>query len=127
MTSTEFEQMTLRRCAVAWLLGLSVCNMFNGLARGEVGQNIKADSGPRTNLTSFAGCRFVPATWADGDSFSVRFPDETEQTVRLYGVDCIEWHVTDETDARRLSSDPHSRDWRGARPSDRRKPAIRRG
>ena len=102
MTSTEFEQMTLRRCAVALLLGLSVCNMFNGLARGEVGQNIKAYSGPRTNLTSFSECRFVPATWADGDSFSVRFPDETDQTVRLYGVDCIEWHVTDETDARRL-------------------------
>ena len=127
MTSTEFEQMTLRRCAVALLLGLSVCNMFNGLARGEVGQNIKAYSGPRTNLTSFSGCRFVSATWADGDSFSVRFPDETEQTVRLYGVDCIEWHVTDETDARRFSSDPHSGNWRGARPSDRRKPAIRRG
>ena len=55
-----------------------------------------------TGLTAFAGCKLVPTDWADGDSFSVRFPDGEERTIRLYGVDCLEWHVTDETDARRL-------------------------
>lgn len=95
--------MTLRRCSVVLLLGLSACSMFIGLARGEE-QKDKADSSPRTNLTSFAGCQFVSAPWADGDSFPVRLPDGSEPTVRLYGVDCIEWHVTDETDARRLSA-----------------------
>lgn len=55
-----------------------------------------------TGLTSFPGCELVPAEWADGDSFSVRFADGKERTIRLYGVDCLEWHVTDETDARRL-------------------------
>ncbi len=53
-------------------------------------------------IKSLAGCRFVPTEWADGDSFSVRFPDGSEQTVRIYGADCIEWHVNDESLARRL-------------------------
>ena len=53
-------------------------------------------------MKSLPGCRLVPTEWADGDSFRVRFPDGTEQTVRIYGADCIEWHVTDESDARRL-------------------------
>ena len=46
--------------------------------------------------------RLVPTDWADGDSFRVEAPDGEQHTVRLYGADCIEWHVTDETDARRL-------------------------
>ncbi|MDX2082337.1 MAG: helix-hairpin-helix domain-containing protein [Terrimicrobiaceae bacterium] len=53
-------------------------------------------------LQSFSGCSFVPTEWADGDSFRVRFPDGEERTVRLYGADCIEAHVRDESDARRL-------------------------
>ena len=53
-------------------------------------------------LKSIAGCRLVPTDWADGDSFRVGFPDGSEQTVRIYGADCIEWHVNDESDARRL-------------------------
>ncbi len=55
-------------------------------------------------LQNLAPCRLADAEWADGDSFIVLFPDGTRQTIRLYGVDCIEWHVNDETDARRLRS-----------------------
>lgn len=53
-------------------------------------------------LQEIRGCRFVPTDWADGDSFQVAMPDGKALTVRLYGADCIEWHVTDESDARRL-------------------------
>lgn len=53
-------------------------------------------------LTKLAPCTLVPTEWADGDSFLVRFPDGKQHTVRLYGVDCMEWHVNDPTDARRL-------------------------
>lgn len=55
-----------------------------------------------SGLTTFTGCTFVATDWADGDSFRVRFPDGSEATIRIYGADCIEWHVTDESDARRL-------------------------
>jgi len=44
----------------------------------------------------------VEADWADGDSFPVKLPDGRQITARLYGADCIEWHVNDETLARRL-------------------------
>lgn len=53
-------------------------------------------------LQSFPGCTLVEAEWADGDSFPVRLPDGRQVTARLYGADCIEWHVNDETLARRL-------------------------
>jgi competence protein ComEA len=53
-------------------------------------------------VKTLAGCQLVPAEWSDGDSFRVRLPDGTEQTVRIYGADCMEWHVNDESDARRL-------------------------
>lgn len=53
-------------------------------------------------LTRVESCQLVPTDWADGDSFLVRTPDGKNHTVRLYGVDCIEWHVTDTSDARRL-------------------------
>jgi len=53
-------------------------------------------------LQEFTNCTLVPTAWADGDSFLVRFPDGAERTVRLYGADCIEWHVTNATDERRL-------------------------
>jgi len=54
------------------------------------------------DLQTIEGVELVSTHWADGDSFRVRFPDGTEHTVRLYGADCLEWHVTDGTDARRL-------------------------
>lgn len=53
-------------------------------------------------LQTFSDCTLVEADWADGDSFPVRLPDGRQVTVRLYGADCIEWHVNDETLARRL-------------------------
>jgi competence protein ComEA len=55
-------------------------------------------------LQAIEGCTLVAADWADGDSFRVRLPDDQEITVRLYGADCLEHHVVDETDARRLRS-----------------------
>jgi len=53
-------------------------------------------------LATLKNCKFVPAEWSDGDSFQVQTPDGALHTIRLYGADCFEWHVTDETDARRL-------------------------
>ncbi len=53
-------------------------------------------------LTRLEGCVLMPTEWADGDSFLVRAADGTEFTLRLYGADCVEWHVNDETDSRRL-------------------------
>jgi competence protein ComEA len=57
-----------------------------------------------SDLAVIEGCTLVSADWADGDSFRVRLPDGEEITVRLYGVDCLEHRVADETDARRLRS-----------------------
>ena len=54
------------------------------------------------NLQQLNDCTYVPASWADGDSFLVRGPDGKEFTLRLYAVDCVEWHVKDAADARRL-------------------------
>ena len=53
-------------------------------------------------LTHLERCTLVKADWSDGDSFPIRTADGKEITIRLYGADCIEWHVTDESDARRL-------------------------
>lgn len=53
-------------------------------------------------LTSLKSCKLIPTEWSDGDSFLVQAPDGTQYTIRLYGADCFEWHVNDETDARRL-------------------------
>jgi endonuclease YncB( thermonuclease family) len=53
-------------------------------------------------LQNFTGCEFISSSWADGDSFPVRLPDGREITARLYGADCIEAHVNNESDARRL-------------------------
>lgn len=53
-------------------------------------------------LVELRACKFIPTEWADGDSFEVQTADGASHTLRLYGADCIEWHVTDETDARRL-------------------------
>ena len=54
------------------------------------------------DLQTIENVRLVPTEWADGDSFLVRFPDGSEHTLRLYGADALEWHVTDNADARRL-------------------------
>jgi len=54
------------------------------------------------SLQTFPSCTLVEADWADGDSFPVKLPDGRQITARLYGADCIEWHVNDETLARRL-------------------------
>ncbi|MDF3129425.1 helix-hairpin-helix domain-containing protein [Kiritimatiellaeota bacterium B1221] len=53
-------------------------------------------------LTTIKGVKLLPTPWADGDSFRALFPDGSEHTLRLYGADCFEWHLTDESDARRL-------------------------
>jgi endonuclease YncB( thermonuclease family) len=55
-------------------------------------------------IGAIEGCTMVPAEWADGDSFRVCTQAGEEHTVRLYGADCLEHHVNDETDARRLRS-----------------------
>ena len=53
-------------------------------------------------LTELTDCKLVPTAWADGDSFLIETAGGKQHTLRLYGVDCFEWHVADETDARRL-------------------------
>ena len=54
-------------------------------------------------LRELKDCTLVSTDWADGDSFRIRLPDGKNQTIRLYGVDCIEMHVQgDDSNARRL-------------------------
>jgi competence protein ComEA len=53
-------------------------------------------------LTRLQQCKLVETEWSDGDSFQIQTADGQTQTLRLYGADCIEWHVNDDTDARRL-------------------------
>lgn len=67
----------------------SMASLVLGEARGE-------------GLTTLKNCKRVPTEWADGDSFLIQTADGKQHTVRLYGADCFEWHVTDESDARRL-------------------------
>ncbi|MDA3874820.1 MAG: helix-hairpin-helix domain-containing protein [Kiritimatiellae bacterium] len=55
-----------------------------------------------SDFTTVEGVHYVPTPWADGDSFRVRFPDGTEHTLRLYGADCMESKINDDSDARRL-------------------------
>lgn len=55
-------------------------------------------------LTNLPNCKLIPTPWADGDSFLVRASDGNQYTIRLYGADCIESQVTDNSDARRLGS-----------------------
>lgn len=47
------------------------------------------------DLPEIKDCTLVPTEWADGDRFLVRLPGGKEMTLRLYGVDCVEWHVSD--------------------------------
>lgn len=53
-------------------------------------------------LQRFEHCDLLLTDWADGDSFRVGLEGGLEITVRLYGVDCMEWHISDSSDARRL-------------------------
>jgi len=55
-------------------------------------------------LETISGCTFIPTEWADGDSFQIKVPDGDLMTVRLYAADCMELHINDDTDARRLRS-----------------------
>ena len=54
------------------------------------------------DLQTLSNCKLIKTEWSDGDSFLVELEDGQQITVRLYGVDCVEYHVTDTTDARRL-------------------------
>ena len=65
-------------------------------------ESVPADEPSRSGLQTLPNCRLVPTDWADGDSFLIRTEAGKELTLRLYGADCIEWHVNDDTDARRL-------------------------
>jgi len=56
----------------------------------------------QNNLQRFENCQFIETDWCDGDSFRVKNADGKQFTLRLYGVDCLESHVHDDTDARRL-------------------------
>ena len=69
-----------------------------------VSANTSATAAAASELQVIEGCTLVAADWADGDSFRVKLPAGEEVTVRLYGADCLEHHVADETDARRLRS-----------------------
>jgi competence protein ComEA len=53
-------------------------------------------------LTSLKHCKLIATEWSDGDSFQIQTLEGQEHTIRLYGADCIEWHVNDDSDARRL-------------------------
>lgn len=55
-----------------------------------------------SELVTLPDAELVHTHWADGDSFRVRFPDGEELTLRLYGADCLEWHISSESVARRL-------------------------
>jgi competence protein ComEA len=53
-------------------------------------------------LLALHNCKFVATDWSDGDSFRIEDAQGKQYTIRLYGVDCLEYHVNDTTDARRL-------------------------
>lgn len=75
--------------SLLWLLVIKSLLLIIGPANGA-------------ELIEIKNCELVRTDWADGDSFLVRSPQRGEFTVRLYGADCMEWHVTDPTDERRL-------------------------
>ena len=61
-----------------------------------------ARSAAAEDLTTLKSCKLLPAEWADGDSFLIQTANGASHTIRLYGADCIEWHINNDTDARRL-------------------------
>ena len=75
------------------LLAIIFCFLFlNNRANCVIGDELQA----------FHNCKYVETNWADGDSFQIEDADGTQFTIRLYGVDCLEYLVNDTTDARRL-------------------------
>lgn len=74
--------------APVWLVLLLACLFHGAVSAAE--------------LQRFDGVQLELTDWADGDSFRVRFLDGSQHTLRLYAVDCLELHVSDRTDARRL-------------------------
>ncbi len=86
---TKESTLYLRLSSVAFLiLVLAVC--------------VASQAEAQSNLQRFDNCRFVEADWADGDSFLVKNALGEQFTLRLYGVDCLESQVNDDSDARRL-------------------------
>ena len=66
---------------------------------------IAADAVAQSNpLQQFDNCTFIETDWCDGDSFRVKNGDGKRFTLRLYGVDCVETRVQDNSDAARLRS-----------------------
>lgn len=63
---------------------------------------LHVSAAPTKPLVSLRNCSLVPTEWADGDSFRIKTAAGEEHTIRLYGADCMEWHIGDDTDARRL-------------------------
>ena len=63
---------------------------------------VPISAAPAKTMQKFANCTLIATKWADGDSFQIRKPNGETLTIRLYGADCMEWHVNDDTDARRL-------------------------
>lgn len=67
-------------------------------------------------LAKIENCTLIPTTWADGDSFQIQIPAKPADpndpkkpghkarqiTLRLYGADTIETHITTDSDSRRL-------------------------
>ena len=53
-------------------------------------------------LQTLRNCKFVPTPWGDGDSFLVEDAEGNQFTFRLYCADCLEYHVRQANDARRL-------------------------
>lgn len=74
------------------------------LAVQYVGAVLSMGSAFGDGLRTFEGCTFIGADWADGDSFPVKLANGDDLTIRLYGVDCVEWGISDDSDARRLRS-----------------------
>lgn len=77
----------IRRLPGIWLLLLA---LIPALAHAQL------------KLETLADCRLVPTDWADGDSFQIETSQGVRHTIRLYGADCLEATVANETDARRL-------------------------
>lgn len=74
--------------------------LLGGLFAGEA--PVRGVFNSVTGLHRYDGCLMNPRDWSDGDSFSLRFPDDKDYTIRLYGVDCLETSGENTTDARRL-------------------------
>jgi len=63
---------------------------------------LHASAAPAKPIEKFEHCTFVSTDWADGDSFKIKTAKGDEHTIRLYATDCMEWHIGDDSDARRL-------------------------